>query len=91
MSPMPFWPSFEPCAKLTPVQVSINSSRIGHGGGSSPTGGSNSALLRTRAFINNRTSAAMTKPIRGDSSSALPTSATLVQLTPSPSAAPGVR
>ena len=21
--PMPFWPSFEPCAKLTPVQVRI--------------------------------------------------------------------
>ena len=23
--PMPFWPSFEPCAKLTPVQVSTSS------------------------------------------------------------------
>ena len=26
--PMPFWPSFEPWAKLTPVQVKISTLRI---------------------------------------------------------------
>ena len=34
ISPMPFCPSFEPWKKLTPVQVSTISARIGHGGGS---------------------------------------------------------
>ena len=33
MRPMPFWPSLEPWAKLTPEQVKISSARIGHGGG----------------------------------------------------------
>ena len=38
INPMPFWPSFEPCAKLTPVQVSTSSPRI-HGGGVSAQAG----------------------------------------------------
>ncbi len=32
MRPIPFWPSLEPCAKLTPVQVSISRPRIQVGG-----------------------------------------------------------
>jgi hypothetical protein len=36
--PMPFWPSFEPCAKLTPVQVSTRMARIHKGGGVLPSG-----------------------------------------------------
>ena len=33
MRPMPFCPSFEPCAKLTPVQVRTSNPRIHAGGG----------------------------------------------------------
>ena len=36
--PMPFWPSFEPWAKETPVQVSTSRPRIHHGGGVLPCG-----------------------------------------------------
>ncbi len=32
MSPIPFCPSFDPCAKLTPVQVRTSVPRIHHGG-----------------------------------------------------------
>ena len=38
MRPMPFWPSFEPWKKLTPVQVSISKPRIQNGGGALPSG-----------------------------------------------------
>ena len=38
INPMPFCPSFEPCAKLTPVQVKTSIDRIQKGGGSLPTG-----------------------------------------------------
>ena len=37
--PIPFWPSFEPCARLTPEQVSSRVARIQGGGGWSPAGG----------------------------------------------------
>ena len=40
ISPIPFWPSLEPWAKLTPVQVPMRIARIHHGGGSSELGGS---------------------------------------------------
>src|SRR5262249_44969985 len=36
MSPMPFCPSFEPCANETPVQVSTRMLRIHQGGGVGP-------------------------------------------------------
>ncbi len=36
--PCPFWPSLEPCAKLTPVQVRISSERTHSFGGCSPSG-----------------------------------------------------
>ena len=38
--PMPFWPSLEPWAKLTPVQVKISRARIHSGGGWLPFGAS---------------------------------------------------
>ena len=43
--PMPFWPSFEPCANDTPVQVSTSRPRIHHGGGVLPLGASYSCLV----------------------------------------------
>ena len=36
--PMPFWPSFEPCANDTLVQVRISKPRIHSGGGLSVLG-----------------------------------------------------
>src|SRR6516164_7600 len=45
MSPIPFWPSFEPWKKLTPVQVRIRSPRIQLGGGSAPSGARQGRLL----------------------------------------------
>ena len=40
MSPIPFCPSLDPCAKLTPVQVPIRIARIHMGGGSVSLGAS---------------------------------------------------
>ena len=68
--PMPFWPSFEPCAKLTPVQVAIRMLRIHSGGGLLPSGAAYSAGLRTMNFRTSSRIAAMQKPNSGESSSA---------------------
>src|SRR5262249_58215793 len=38
ISPMPFWPSLEPCANDTPVQVRIRIARIHNGGGAALSG-----------------------------------------------------
>ena len=38
ISPMPFWPSFEPWANDTPVHVKISQRRIHSGGGLSDAG-----------------------------------------------------
>ena len=38
MRPMPFWPSLEPWANETPVQVAMSVPRIHHGGGLLPFG-----------------------------------------------------
>ena len=57
ISPMPFCPSFEPCAKLTPVQVSTSKARIQIGGGFSPSGAWYSAGLRSRALAASSSSA----------------------------------
>ena len=46
MRPMPFWPSLEPWAKLTPVQVSTSRPRIQNGGGCGAFGG----LVEPRIF-----------------------------------------
>ncbi len=69
ISPMPFWPSLEPCAKDTPVQVRISRPRIHHGGGSLPLGSSYSARFFTKARSASSSSAAQPKPTIGDSSS----------------------
>jgi len=69
ISPMPFWPSFEPCANDTPVQVNTRMPRIHHGGGWLPFGASNSwRFLMTRRTARN-ISAAAKNPTSGESSS----------------------
>src|SRR5215472_12660337 len=80
--PMPFWPSFEPCAKLTPVQVSTRRPRIHHGGGVAPSGARYSAGIRISALASSSKAAARTKPAKGENSSDLPTPAACPQSTP---------
>ena len=46
MSPIPFCPSFEPCAKLTPVHVKRSRHRIQNGGGWGPFRRGVQALVR---------------------------------------------
>src|SRR5271170_2936309 len=82
ISPMPFCPSFDPCAKLTPVQVSSNSARIQNGGGSFPTGASYSARFLTTAFIRYSRRNAHTNPTSGDNSSDFPIFVACPQSTP---------
>src|SRR5271170_1821882 len=82
MRPMPFWPSFEPWKKLTPVQVRISKPRIHHGGGSSPLGASYSCLSLMRAFIPNSSNPATKNPTMGESTSDLPMLPACAQSTP---------
>ena len=81
--PMPFWPSFEPWAKDTPVQVKISRPRIHSGGGS----------LRLRLGVELRLAdqelhdqqqqrRSTTKPTSGEISSALPMLIAWSQSTP---------
>ena len=69
MRPMPFWPSFEPCAKLTPVQVSTSKPRIQNGGGWLPCGSLNRSGTGIRALATNINKAAALNPINGENSS----------------------
>src|ERR1700689_4282773 len=80
--PMPFWPSLEPWAKDTPVQVSIRMLRIHNGGASLFFGASNSwrFLITTRSASSS--SAAAANPTSGESSSDSPILVTCVQSTP---------
>src|SRR5664279_890354 len=82
ISPMPFCPSLEPCAKLTPVQVSTNSARIQNGGGASPSG----ALYSRGSWINTFDScssrAATANPMIGENTSDLPIFSAWSQSTP---------
>src|ERR1700690_3528792 len=82
ISPMPFCPSFDPCAKLTPVQVNTSSARIQNGGGSVPTGASYSALFLITAFISHKSRNAQTNPTIGDSTSDCPIFVACPQSTP---------
>ncbi len=82
MRPMPFWPSFEPCAKLTPVQVSTSSARISSGGGCVPFGSLNRAGTGISALAINIRSAAALKPISGENSSDSPIFVAWPQSTP---------
>src|SRR5262245_21421841 len=80
--PMPFWPSFDPCAKLTPVQVRISNARIQNGGGVAPRGSPYSwRLVSTRLETSSRIAAQM-NPTSGDNSSERPTPAACAQSTP---------
>ena len=81
MSPMPFCPSFEPWAKLTPVHVRRSRPRIQNGGGG-PLGRLVERLVRDDDFISMRSSAAQTKPTIGEMRSDLPTFAACAQSTP---------
>src|SRR5208283_3279613 len=53
ISPMPFCPSFDPCAKLTPEQVKISRARIGQGGGVLPLGEVNSTSALSMTILAN--------------------------------------
>src|SRR5882724_10360014 len=82
MSPMPFCPSFEPCPKLTPVQVRISKPRIQNGGGVSPLGDSYSSGFFTSTFRSNSSSAAQPNPTSGEISRTLKTLDACAQSTP---------
>src|SRR5450432_2302580 len=88
MSPMPFCPSLEPCAKLTPVHVSISSDRIHSGGALSFSGARYRSSRLIKAFDNKRRSAEQVKPTMGEISRDMPTSDALAQFTPSPNTCP---
>jgi len=80
--PMPFWPSFDPWAKLTPVQVRSRRARIQNGGGSVPTGASYKARFLMTAFIRNNRRKAQTNPTIGDNRRDLPMLVAWPQSTP---------
>src|SRR6185436_14446250 len=88
--PIPFWPSFEPCAKLTPVQVRINSACTGNGGGVSPLGASYNSGRRIVNFARSRRPPAQQNPMIGEMSKDRPTSSAFTQFTPSPNMLLGV-
>ena len=52
--PMPFCPSFDPWAKLTPVQVRTSRARIQNGGGSVPSGASYNFLFFSKDLESSR-------------------------------------
>src|SRR5271170_5351796 len=82
INPMPFWPSFEPWKKLTPVHVKISIERIHHGGGSVPFGASYNLLSLITAFSARNSVAASANPKIGDSSSDFPMFSAWAQSTP---------
>src|SRR5271165_5796415 len=82
--PMPFCPSLEPCAKLTPVQVSTSKDRI-HSGGALPGSGAEYRSWRLMSFLqSSRSKAAQQNPMIGETRSEMPISLAFTQLTPSP-------
>src|SRR5215469_15588194 len=82
INPIPFCPSLEPCAKLTPVQVNISKARIQNGGGSTPSGASYSLRFLTTAFISQSSKNEQTNPTTGESSNDLPMFVACAQSTP---------
>jgi hypothetical protein len=67
--PMPFCPSFEPWAKLTPVQVRIRTPRIHHGGGPVLFGSLYNSGFRATSFNASSRRPDAQKPMSGESSS----------------------
>src|SRR5262245_34674856 len=84
MSPIPFCPSFDPWAKLTPVHVSTRMERIHKGGASLDSGAVYSLGERTITFKTRSKIAEHTKPTMGETIKELKTSVVLAQFTPSP-------
>src|SRR5712664_1272221 len=82
--PMPFWPSLEPCEKLTPVQVITSRQRIQVGGGSLPAAGRKSSGRRISSLARANSRAAATNPASGEMSRERPTCLTWCQLMPAP-------
>src|SRR5580704_2435732 len=83
ISPMLFWPSLVPCAKLTPLQVSMRTPRIHQIGGLSVTGSYKCASCRV--FRHRKYKApASTNPSSGDTASASKTFQSCAQCTSSP-------
>src|SRR5579871_3460093 len=80
--PMPFCPSLDPWAKLTPVQVRIRIERIHKGGGCIPCGASYRCGNRTNVLHSENSTAAPKNPRRGEKRSDLPMSAAWFQSTP---------
>src|ERR1700722_16492987 len=82
IKPMPYWPSFEPGKKLTPVQVIISRTPIQKGAGSLPFGAWYSSLLGISFLLMIRRSAAKKKPTMGERTSDLPMLVAWPQSTP---------
>src|SRR5579863_4698488 len=82
MRPMPFCPSFEPWAKLTPVQVRISRPRIHQGGGVWPSGALYSEGILMKNLQRSSSDAARMKPTAGENSSDLMTPTACIQSTP---------
>src|SRR5262249_56217274 len=82
INPMPFCPSLDPCAKLTPVQVRISNERIQNGGGRFPSGERYRAGSRIKYFAASKRRPAKQKPIMGDSSKEYPILVACDQSTP---------
>jgi hypothetical protein len=89
ISPTPFCPSFDPCAKDTPLHVATRIPRIQPGGRASPFGGANSSGDLASPFFAARTrSPASVRPKSGETTSDSPISPTLCQFTPARKACP---
>src|SRR5271169_1794516 len=80
--PMPFCPSLEPWAKLTPVHVNTSSARIQKGGGASPSGALYSRGSWMNTFDNCSSRAATANPMIGENTSDLPIFSAWSQSTP---------
>src|SRR5579863_4466710 len=88
INPMPFWPSFDPWPKLTPVQVRTSRPRIHSGGAVSFSGAMYRSLRLIRTFMVSNSRAATPNPTIGEISSDMPTSDAFAQFTPSPNSWP---
>jgi len=82
---MPFWPSFEPWAKLTPRACKYQERANPFRSGALPSGAWNNAGLRSTAFASSKSPPA-TKTDEWREKERLTVSPTLAQLTPSPKA-----
>ena len=80
--PMPFCPSFDPWAKLTPVHVSTSRARIQNGGGASPSGALYSRGSWMNTFDSCSSRAATANPMIGENISDLPIFSAWSQSTP---------